>query len=349
VSSSDACIELVQRLSDLPGAGGDEGAVRDAIWAEVAPHVEAGRVDALGSLLVRRGRGRPRVLIDAHMDEVALMVRHIEQDGWLRFRSVGGIDPRVLPGAVVRVGAAAVPGVIGWRPVHLQTEDDRRRVVPVKDLAIDIGASSREQAERAVQPGDYAVFATRAGFFGEGLLRGKALDDRIGCAILATVLRAEEDYGVELHGVFTVQEELGLRGAGPAAYAVEPDVALALEGTTCADVPGVDEHARITRLGGGPVLTLMDGGMIADRRVNALLRQAAEEAGIPYQWKQAATGGTDAGRIHTSRGGVPSAVVSVPCRYIHSPCAVASRADIGHALALVQAFLRTLAQRGLPA
>ena len=346
---SEACIDLVQRLSDLPGVGGDEGAVRDAIWAHIADHVEAARVDALGSLIARRGRGGPRVLIDAHMDEVGLLVRHIEKDGWLRFVNVGGIDPRVLPGAVVRVGAAAVPGVIGWRPIHLQSEDDRKRVIPIKDLAIDIGATSREQAERAVHPGDYAVFATRAAFFGDGLLRGKALDDRVGCAILAETLAAAGDYGIEVHGVFAVQEEVGLRGAGPAAYAVAPDLAVALEGTTCADLPGVEDHEQGTRLGAGPVLRIMDNGMIHDRRLNAVLAATAEAAGIPYQWKGTTAGGTDAGRIHTVRGGIPSATLSVPCRYIHSPCAVASRTDIGHALALLQGFLRTLATRGLPA
>ncbi len=361
MSSSEACIEparargdralldLVQRLSDLPGVGGDEGAVRDAIWAHIADHVEAARIDALGSLIARRGRGGPRVLIDAHMDEVGLLVRHLEKDGWLRFVNVGGIDPRVLPGAVVLVGKDAVPGVIGWRPIHLQTEEDRKRVVPIKDLAIDIGAASREQAERAVHPGDYAVFATRAAFFGDGLVRGKALDDRVGCAILAETLAAAGDCGLEVHGVFAVQEEIGLRGAGPAAYAVAPDVAVALEGTTCADVPGVEDHEQGTRLGAGPVLRIMDNGMIHDRRVNQVLAAAAEEAGIPYQWKGTTTGGTDAGRIHMVRGGIPSATLSVPCRYIHGPCAVASRADIGHALALLQGFLRMLATRGLPA
>ena len=347
MSSSDACIDLVQRLSDLPGVGGDEGAVRDHLWSVVSPHVEAARIDALGSLIVRRGRGGCKVLVDAHMDEVGLLVQQVEKDGWLRFQTVGGIDPRVLPGAVVRVGAAAVPGVIGWKPIHLQTEDDRKRVVPVKDLAIDIGAGGREQAERAVIPGDYAVFATQSGFFGDGLVRGKALDDRVGCALLATAL--DEAYGCEVHGVFAVQEEIGLRGAGAAAHAVAPDLALALEGTTCADLPGVDEHEQGSRLGGGPVLRIMDGGMIHDRRVNGLLVAAADQAGIPVQWKGTITGGTDAGRIHTTRGGIPSATLSVPCRYIHSPCAIASRADITHALDLLRGFLRTVAQRGFSA
>lgn len=356
MSSSEAaterCIQLVQRLSNLPGVGGDEAAVADAIWAHVADRAGTGRIDALGNLIVRRGHGGPRVLIDAHMDEVGLLVHQITDEGWLRFHTVGGIDPRVLPGAAVRVGRDGengVPGVIGTKPIHLQSADDRKRVIPVKDLAIDIGASSREQAEKAVAPGAYATFATRAGPFGEGLIRGKALDDRVGCAILASVLNDADDPGCELHGVFAVQEEIGLRGAGPAAYAVAPDLALALEGTTCADLPGVDPPGQVTSLGKGPALTFMDRGLIADRRLNALLEEAAAASRIPYQWKGAVSGGTDAGRIHVSRGGVPSAVVSVPCRYIHSPCAVAAQADVAHALELVRAFLRTLAQRGFSA
>jgi putative aminopeptidase FrvX len=346
VSSSDV-VDLTLRLAELPGVAGDEAAVRAAIWDEVGAAVDAGRIDALGNLIVRRGRGGPRVLLDAHMDEVGLMVQRIDKDGLLRFAAVGGLDPRVLPGTLVQVGPQGVPGVIGWKPLHLQDDADRKRVVPIKDLAIDIGASSREQAERAVRPGDYAVFATRAGRFGEGLIRGKALDDRVGCAVLATLLH--DDYGCEVNGVFAVQEEIGLRGAGVAAHAVAPDLAVALEGTTCADVAGVDPHAQATRLGGGPVLTVMDGGLIADRRVNELLATAAAEAGVAYQWKRTAAGGTDAGRIHLTRGGVPSAVVSVPCRYIHAPCAVAAEADMRAAVRLLQAFLRIVARRGFVA
>lgn len=348
-SAGDACVDLLLRLSALAGVSGDEGAVREAIWAAVGPHVDAGRVDALGSLLVRRGRGAPRLLIDAHMDEVGLLVDRVDKEGWLRFRTVGGIDPRVLPGAMVRVGRLGTLGVIGWRPIHLQDEGDRKRVVPVKDLAIDVGATSREQAEKVASPGDYAVFATDAAPFGDGLLRGKAFDDRVGCALLAALLTADEEPPCEVWGVFAVQEEIGLRGAGVAAESVAPHVAVALEGTTCADVAGVEEHARVTRLGAGPALTAMDGTLIADRRVNALLEEAAHEAGVPFQWKQAAAGGTDAGRIQLAGGGVPSAVLSVPCRYLHTPCAVAARSDVLHALALLHAFVRLLARRGLPA
>lgn len=334
---------LLHRLSELPGPSGDEARVRSAIREAVAAHADELRSDPLGNLIVtrraRQGAGEgPAVMIAAHMDEVGLIVTRVTKSGLLRFKKVGGIDDRLLPAKGVRVGKDGIPGVIGSKPVHLQEAAERSKVVEADDLYIDIGATSKEQAEKYVGPGDYATFDTRCEPFGEGLLKGKAFDDRAGCAILADLLSG--DYPVTLHACFTVQEEVGLRGAQVAAYACDPDVALVLEGTTCADLPGTDEHGYSTVLGGGPALTWIDSSMLPHRGLVRHVARLAERHGIPHQFKRAALGGTDGGRIHLAREGVPTAVISVPCRYIHAPAAVLSYADLGSAADLAEAFLR---------
>lgn len=336
---------LLARLSEARGVSGDEGAVRNLILEQVRPHVEAFRVDAMGNLLVVKGRHKPgpRVMVAAHMDEVGLMITHVEKNGWLRFAKVGGIDDRLLPGKRVLIGPDAVPGVIGSKPIHLD-EKGARTVTPAADMVIDIGVTSRAEAEKVVRPGHYATFDTAFGAFGQGCWKGKAFDDRAGCAVLVELLRHEYDFPV--YGAFTVQEEVGLRGAATAAYAIAPDLALVLEGTTCADIPGNEPHRQSTRLGDGPAITVMDRAHIPPRWLVDRLAAAAERRGVPYQWKRTTAGGTDAGPIHLSRTGVPTAVVSVPCRYIHSPCAVMSRRDFDAAQQLVRGFLEDLGEGG---
>jgi putative aminopeptidase FrvX len=343
VSSSDLW-GLLERLSVTAGVSGDEGRVRDLIWKAVEPHVDAARIDPMGSLLVEK-RGRrsgPRVLLDAHMDEVGFMVTGIDSDGCVRFERVGGIDERLLPGSRVLLGADGVPGVIGLRPVHLCRDDERCRVPRPEDLRLDIGAGSREEAERAVRVGDRGVWESSFAPFGDGLVRGRALDDRVGCALVASLL--DEDWDLPLAAAFTVQEEVGLRGAAAAAFALRPEIGIAVETTTCADVPGVEPQGQVSRLGDGPVLTVVDGGVIASPRVVQALAGAAERAGVPHQWKRAATGGTDAARLQAAAAGAAVGVVSVPARYIHAPCAVASRADVEAAAALLRAYLQGLSE-----
>lgn len=343
---------LVKRLSEIRGASGDEGRVRAALREAVAGRADEVRTDPLGNLIVtRRARGgderggsseghngAPSVMIAAHMDEIGLIVTRVTKSGLLQFKKVGGIDDRLLPSKVVRVGKDGICGVIGSKPIHLQEGGERSKVVSADDLYIDIGATSKEQAEKHAGPGNYATFASACGPFGEGLLKGKAFDDRAGCAILADLLNG--DYPVTLHACFTVQEEIGLRGAQVAAYACNPDLGLVLEGTTCADLPGTEEHGYSTVLGGGPALTWIDASMLPHRGLVRHLAGLAERRGIPHQFKRVALGGTDGGRIHLSRAGVPTAVISVPCRYIHAPAAVLSYADLGHAADLAEAFLR---------
>lgn len=337
---------LMKELSEACGVSGSEGEVRKVIIEAIKDHVDDYRTDALGNLLAvkRSGDEGFRVMVAAHMDEVGLMIVHIEKGGWLRFRPVNGIDRRLLLSKVVWVGQDKVPGIIGVKPVHLLDEKERKQVLKAEDLAIDIGADSKEAAEKRVKVGDYATFATRfSELIGEGeggIVKGKAFDDRVGCAVLIELLK--ENYPFELHAAFTVQEELGLRGAQVAAFSIEPHVAFVLEGTIADDLPKEKDLSPTTILGGGPAISIVDRRTFADRRLVKLLVETAEEEGIPYQFKQPAVGGTDAGRIHLSREGVPTAIASVPCRYIHAPVALMNWRDFDYTAALMTRALQQL-------
>ncbi|MBN1400730.1 MAG: M42 family metallopeptidase [Anaerolineae bacterium] len=344
---------LLKELSEARGVSGNEGAVRKLIQAELDGQVDEQRVDALGNLIcVKRGTGDGstwphKVMVAAHMDEVGFIINGFNGDGTLRFAQVGGLDDRILLSKAVLVGEKAVPGVIGYRPIHLIPRAERSKVADMSKAAIDIGATNQSQAEKLVSAGDYVSFRTSYQVLSEEGLRtvkGKAFDDRAGCAVLVELLK--ERYAYDVVGVFTAQEEVGLRGARVAAYALAPDVAFALEGTICADLPNERDVSPVTELGKGPAITLMDRSFIADRRLVRLLTEAAEAEGIPYQFKRAAAGGTDSGAIHLAREGVPSVTVAVPCRYIHAPVSLLSLEDLDNTLALMKAALQRL-ERGL--
>ncbi|HBK84675.1 MAG TPA: peptidase M42, partial [Firmicutes bacterium] len=257
----------------------------------------------------------------------------------LHFREIG-LDDRVLVSKPVLIGKQRIPGVIGAKAIHLQKPDERKQVIPSRSLFIDIGAKTKEEALERVKIGDYVIFATKFGEFGTGMVKGKAFDDRSGCYALAEILK--EDYSIPLYGAFTVQEEVGLRGAGVAGYAIAPDLAIVLEGTTCHDLSGADEHAYSTVLGGGPAISFMDSSSIGNKALIHELVRIAEENNIPYQLKRSVTGGNDAGRISLSRTGVPAVVISIPCRYIHSPVSALKLSDLEHTISLVKLFLRSV-------
>ncbi len=338
---------LLEELSNAFGPSGCEDRVRHTLARALRGKVDDLRTDALGNLIAcKRGKGiepRLRVMVDAHMDEVGLMITRIEKSGMLGFRVVGGIDPRLLMAKRVLVGRERVPGVILAPPIHLTKPAQREQVVAVSELVIDIGATSDGQAREAVKMGDYAAFATRFQLLSEDGLRvakGKAFDDRAGCT--AAVALVEDDYEIDLYLSFSTQEEVGLRGAQVAAFGIEPDLAFALEGTVCDDMPRKADVSPTTRLGQGPAITLMDRSFIADRRLVKLLVDAAEANNLPYQFKQPGIGGTDAGAIHQSRSGVPSVAVAVPCRYIHTPVSLLSLTDLDNLVQLMKAALHLL-------
>ena len=337
---------ILKELSEAIGVSGNEDAVRKIIADAVRDHVDELRSDTIGNLFAykkARGKGRGaglRVMIAAHMDEVGFMIVGADSSGGLRFRSIGGVDDRILPGKALLVGPDKIPGVIGVKPVHLLKGDEGKQVIKMDALLIDIGASSKEEAEKLVKPGQAAVFATRYNKVGR-TVTGKAFDDRAGCAVLVELLSGER-FPFELHGVFTVQEEVGLRGAQVAANAVAPDCAFALEGTICDDLPKERDTSPTTQLGKGPAITVMDRSVLADRRLVDHLVATAESLGIPYQFKQPGLGGTDAGAIARSKTGVPSVPVAVPCRYIHSPVARLSLDDFENTVKLMRESLKRL-------
>jgi putative aminopeptidase FrvX len=333
---------LLRQLSEAFGVSGHEDAVRQLILDAIKDQVDEYHIDTLGNLIaLKKGSGgsQRKVMVAAHMDEVGLMILHIEKEGSLRFHPVGGIDPRVLLAKRVLIGDQKVPGVIGTKPIHLLESQERQKVIKDKEMSIDIGASSKEEAEKLVKIGDYAVFDISFAELGGELrtVRGKAFDDRAGCAVLIELLR--DSYPFDFYAAFTVQEEVGLRGARVAAYAIAPDLAFALEGTICDDLPKKRDVSPTTKLGAGPAITIMDRSVIADRRLVNMLIDTAEENAIPYQFKQPGLGGTDAGVIHLAREGVPSTVVSVPARYIHSPTCLLSLNDFDNTVALMRATL----------
>jgi endoglucanase len=330
---------FLKELSELNGVSGREEEVREYLREQIKEKVEEFYTDSLGNLIAVQGRDRrgPRVMLTAHMDEVGLMVLGIDQSGLLKIGAVGGIDHRVLVSKPVVVGRERIPGVIGAKPIHLQERAERKRPIPLKGLYVDIGAKDRDEAGKAVKVGDPVAFATQAGPFGEDLFKGKALDDRVGCAALLELMEVEASF--PLYFVFTVQEELGLRGARVAAYGIDPDLSLTIEGTSAGDLPEAKGHLVSTRIGQGPALTVMDGSIIVQKQIIESLIAAGEGQNIPYQFRELTAGGTDAGAISLTREGIPSAVVSVPCRYIHSPVSILSLADYHHTVQLVKVFL----------
>ena len=335
--------ELLRELSETVGVSGREEAVRQIIYQAVTPDVERVQVDGLGNLIALKpgtGKERLKVMVAAHMDEVGLMITGYDGNGNLKFQPVGGVLGQVLAGKRVQVGEDRMPGVIGIQPIHLVKGDAAKKAVKTDALVIDVGASSKEQAEGVAKVGDVATFLTSFADLGPTLM-GKAFDDRAGCAALIELVRGEP-FPFDLYAVFTVQEEVGLRGARVAAYAVEPDAAIVLDCTPANDMPKKQDVSPNTVLGKGPAIYIMGGRTLSDRRLVDLIITAGEQDGIPYQVRQPGGGGTDAGSIQPVREGVPVVSVSVPGRYIHSPTAIISREDFNNTSRLVRAALARL-------
>lgn len=335
---------ILEQLSNAAGVAGTEDEVRKIILKAIKPHVDDCRVDTIGNVLAlkkgRRGAPAFKVMLAAHMDEVGLMITGHDSSGGLRFRVVGSIDARMLPSKSVLIGPDKIPGVIGIKPVHLLEEDEEMRAIPLEAMLIDIGAKTKEEAEGAVPVGQFATFATRFRRLGR-VVTGKAFDDRAGCAVLIELLQGAR-FNFDLHAAFTVQEEVGLRGARVAAFAIEPDCAFILEGTICDDLPKDKDVSPTTEMGKGPALSVMDRSMLANRSMLDHVIATAEALGLPYQIKQPGVGGTDAGATTRSKQGVPSLPIAVPCRYIHSPVAMLALSDFRNTERLLRASLARL-------
>ncbi len=318
---------LIKELTDLNGISGNENEVRDYIISKIENLCDSYKVDSIGNIIAfKRGSGsKQKIMLSAHMDEVGFIVSGHTEKGFIKFKAVGGIDDRILPGKKVVIGKKKLSGVIGIKPIHQQEREERDRISKIKQLYIDIGADSKEEAEKLAPLGEFIAFDSDFVNLGYDCIKAKALDDRVGCAVLIEALKHSYDF--DLYACFTVQEEVGLRGAQVAAYGVMPDMALIIEGTTCADVPDVEKHEYSTILGNGAALTIMDRTCYCDRELVQYLYDVAVQNNIKVQYKQTTTGGNDAGQIQRTGTGVKTASISVPCRYIHSPVSVMSRSD----------------------
>lgn len=335
-------LDLLTRLSNSLAVSGDEQEVREIVYEELQEFKDSMHTDAMGNVLVRREGSQPdclKVMIAAHMDEVGMMLIKEDGDGLFEFVVIGGVDPRQLIGKPVIVGRKHVPGVIGAKAIHLTTKEEREQELKVKSLRIDVGLGG----SKLVEIGDRATFATNLAVLGPSL-RGKALDDRLGVFNLIQLLKNAPE-NIDLLAAFTVQEELGLRGAKTAAYHFNPDIGIAMDSTPANDMPhfdGEENSAHNTRLDGGPAIYLMDGATIGDRRLVKWLTETADAEKIPWQYRQPGRGGTDAGAIHQTRSGVPSVSVSVPQRYLHSAAGIVRIDDELNTLKLLHAALSRL-------
>ena len=339
-------IELLKTLCSLNGVSGDEDQVRDFIRREAEPFADSIRTDALGNLIIFKAGTKHtgnKLLLAAHMDEVGIIITHIQENGFLKFDFVGGVDRRVAIGKPVAIGPEQVPGIIGLKAIHLTGKEERTKAPKTESLYIDIGAKNAASAKQLVSLGDYGSFLCTPEEFGETSFKAKAIDDRIGCAIMLELLK--EELPMDVTFAFTAQEEVGTRGAFGAAFSVTPEVALVLETTTAADLPEMAPHQMVCAPGRGPVISYMDSGTIYDRTLFEVLRKLAESHNIPWQTKEYIAGGNDARTIQRTKSGVRVAALSAAVRYLHAPASVGSMKDFEHMLTLTRLFLGHMADQ----
>ena len=340
-------VTLLKSLSDAFGSSGFETEVCETLQRIIEPFVDELRIDTLGNLIAtRRGTGDVTLMLDAHMDEIGFLISFIEDDGFLRFTQTSGWDPRIVPAQAVTIQTdrgTKVKGYVGMAPPHILRPEDRDKPYNLEDLFIDIGVASAEDvADLGIRIGSPAVVAYPFEQLNEQVIMARALDDRAGCAVIVKTLEALVGQQIEATVVacFSVQEEVGLRGAGTAAYQIEPDIALVLEVTVAADVPGIPAARQPTKFGRGPAVIVMDNTMITTCRIVRNITELADKNAIPWQYRLPYGGGTNAGAIHRCRGGVLTGVVSLPVRYIHSPYALMRLDDFDHTVRLVTEFTR---------
>ncbi len=327
---------MLKILTECDGVSGNEDAVREIIRREAMKYADKITVDPLGNLICekRGAAGAKTVLLSAHMDEVGFIVTKITEDGYLRFDTVGGIDTKILLSQKVKINNLS--GVISFKAIHLQSKEEREKMFSINDLFIDIGAKSKEEAEKFVTVGDYCTFDSN--YFEQGdMIKAKALDDRAGCAILLEMLKKETK--VNLICFFVTCEEIGLRGARAAISGYHPDFAIVAEGTTCNDLTGVPDEQRVTKFGGGAAISVMDYSSKASDELIEILTGIAKKSNIPWQFKASVRGGNDAGAISLAHGGIKTASISVPCRYIHSPVSAMNKKDFYACRDLIGKFL----------
>jgi endoglucanase len=336
-------MELLQRLCETPGIASQEGPIRSVIQAELEPLVDSVRVDALGSLIgYRKGKGGPKVMIAAHMDQIGFMARHVDENGFIRLQPVGGFDPRTLVAQRVRVhGNEELPGVLmpATKPTHLLDESEKGKPLQLDDLFVDVGLSG-DRTKELVPLGTPITFDRTCNDLGDVMV-GPAMDDRVSVYVMLEAIRGLSEHAAEVYAVASSQEEVGLRGATVSAFGLEPDLGLALDSTLAVDIPGGTEADRITKLGDGTAIKIMDGSLICDPRLVEHCRSVCDADDIPYQMEILPRGGTDGGAIQRTRDGVPAITISTPTRYVHTVNEMVNKQDVAATVDLVRRFIET--------
>ena len=325
----------------LNGTSGDEKIVRDFIISRLPDDCDY-TVDPLGNLIVnKKGEIEPKnkVALFAHMDEVGFIVTYISDDGFVNVANVGGIDNSALFGKKLTINGQV--GVAGAKAIHQCSSDEAKKIPEITEVSVDFGFESREEAEKYISLGDFGYFKSDFVEFGNEMIKSKALDDRLGCAIMLELLHEKSKFNYTC--VFTVQEEIGTRGATVSAYTVKPDYAIVIETTTASDIPDTPENKKVCKVGKGAVVSFMDRGTIYNKDLYKKAREVADKNGIANQTKTVVAGGNDASAIHKSAGGVKTVAVSLPCRYIHSSSSVGKKADMESIKALAIALLEEFA------
>jgi endoglucanase len=320
-------IHLLKDLCLANGTSGDENDIRNHIKNALISAIFEICEDNFGNLIIfKKGRNRPKnkLMVCAHMDEVGFIVTGINPDGFISISTVGGISNSVIFGRQIRF-KSGVMGVIGGMPTHQLEGEEKDKQPKLNTLYVDIGASTKDETKKYVQLGDLAYFESEFVVFGDDFIKCKAIDDRLGCAIMIDMINSELEY--DMHFVFTAQEEIGTRGAGVAAYALKPDYALVLEATTACDIPGVNEENQVCKLNGGTVVPFMDNGTFYDKELYNIAIKTAKENNLKFQTKTQIAGGNDSAIIHKTAGGIRTICLAAPCRYLHTPSCVITKSD----------------------
>ncbi len=341
--------QLLKKIIDAAGVSGYEKDIARIMQGELKRSCDAVEIDNFGNVIARKGKGKKKIMLAAHMDEIGFMVKHITKEGYINFIKVGGIDDRVLPGqrVIIKSKTGSYLGVIGTKPPHLQKEEDKKHPLKYEDMFIDIGCGSGEEAKKKIEVGDVAIFEPNSGVLNGKLCYGKAIDDRIGCYALIKIMEKLK-VNAEVYAVATGQEEVGLKGARTAAFKIDPDYAIAIDTTIAGDTPQITERESSLKLGDGVAITIIEAsgrGVIVNEKIKELLIDTAKKNKIKYQVDVIEGGMTDGAIIYMNREGVPTGVLSIPTRYIHSPTGVFNIDDVNAAVELtVKAVERLIKQ-----
>lgn len=341
--------ELLKKLLNASGVSGYEDEIGKIMAQELKKSCDEVQIDNFGNVIARKGKGAKKIMLAAHMDEIGLVVKHINKDGYINFIKIGGIDDRILPGqrVVIKTKNGDVVGVIGAKPPHLQKEEERKQLLKYEDMFIDIGCKSKEEALKKVNLADPIIFEPNSGVLNGGLCYGKAVDDRIGCFALLKIMEKIKKVDAQVYAVATAQEEVGLKGARTSSFKINPDLAIAIDTTVAGDTPLIKETESSLKLGEGVAITMIEAsgrGLIVNSKVKDLFIDVAKKNKIKYQIDVVEGGMTDGAMIYMNREGILTGVLAIPARYVHCPTGVFSIDDINAAVNLTVSIIERVSK-----